>query len=92
MIKSFKHKGLKFFFETGHKAGIRPDHEQRLRLILAKMQTAHALKDLNFPGSGLHPLHHNREGEWAITVKKNWRITFLFEAGEIENVNYEDYH
>jgi len=92
MIKSFKHKGLKKFFETGHKAGIRPDHEQRLRLILAKMHTAHAIKDLSFPSSGLHPLHHNREGEWAITVKKNWRITFLFQEEGIELVNYEDYH
>jgi proteic killer suppression protein len=89
MIKSFKHKGLRSFFETGNKSGIQPDHEQRLRLILAKMHTAHAIRDLSFPGSALH---HNREGQWAITVKKNWRITFLFKDGEIEMVNYEDYH
>ncbi len=63
MIKGFKHKGLRKFFETGDKSGIQPDHEQRLRLILAKMHTAHAIKDLSFPGSGLHPLHHNREGQ-----------------------------
>ncbi len=92
MIKSFKHKGLKRFFDTGDKSGIQPDHEQKLRLILAKIHTAHEIKDLSFPGSGLHPLHHNREGQWAITVKKNWRITFLFKEGEIELVNYEDYH
>lgn len=92
MIKSFKHKGLKRFFLTRDKSGIQPEHEQRLRLILAKMHTAHALKDLNFLGSNLHPLHHNREGQWSITIKKNWRITFVFDNGDIELVHDEDYH
>jgi proteic killer suppression protein len=92
MIKNFKHKGLKKFFLSGDKSGIQPEHEQRLRLILAKMNAAHELRDLNFPGSFLHALHHNREGQWSITVKKNWRITFIFDDGDIELVNYEDYH
>ena len=43
MIKTFKHKDLEQFFETGSKAGIRPDHasklsRQLLRLDVAKMQ------------------------------------------------------
>lgn len=92
MIESFKHKGLKRFFKTGSKSGIQPDHEQRLRLVLAKIHTAHEIKDLNFPGSGLPPLHHNREGQCSITVKKNWRVTFLFENSEAELLDYEDYH
>jgi proteic killer suppression protein len=92
MIKSFRHKGLKKFFQTGYKAGIQPGHSERLRLILAKMDTAYAIKDLNFPGSNLHLLQHDRQGQWSILVKKNWRITFYFRSGEIEDLNYEDYH
>ena len=40
MIKSFKHKGLKVFFETGSKAGIQPKHAVRLRLMLTMLDVA----------------------------------------------------
>jgi proteic killer suppression protein len=30
MIKSFRHKGLQQFFETGSKAGISSEHEAKL--------------------------------------------------------------
>ena len=29
---------------------------------------------------------------WAITVNKNWRVTFSFENGDVYIVDYEDYH
>jgi len=34
MIKSFKHKGLQVFFETGSKKGIIPEHADKLARIL----------------------------------------------------------
>ncbi len=34
----------------------------------------------------------NRKGEWAMTVTKNWRITFRFDAGDAVKVDLEDYH
>jgi hypothetical protein len=37
MIKTFNHKGLEAFFLTGSKAGIRPDHASKLRLLLARL-------------------------------------------------------
>jgi plasmid maintenance system killer protein len=36
---------------------------------------------------GLH-----REGEWAVDVDQNWRITFSFDGRNCDDVNYEDYH
>jgi plasmid maintenance system killer protein len=36
MIKSFQHKGLQAFFETGSKAGIQPHHAQKLLRLLAR--------------------------------------------------------
>ena len=44
MIKSFKHKGLKRFFETGNVAGIDPSHRQKIRIRLAALDTATMLK------------------------------------------------
>ncbi len=37
-------------------------------------------------------LDGNRTGIWSVTVRGNWRVTFRFEDGDVELVNYEDYH
>lgn len=92
MIKSFKHKGLKKFFETGSVAGIRPAHRQKLRMRLIALDTASIIDDMNLPGFRLHALKGDRQGQWAIDVSRNWRVTFEFFDGDAYIVNYEDYH
>ncbi|MCJ8350610.1 type II toxin-antitoxin system RelE/ParE family toxin [Moritella sp.] len=92
MIKSFKHKGLKKYFETGSASGIQPKHQRKLRMQLAAIDTAQAIEDINLPGFKLHPLKGNRDGIWSITVNGNWRITFEFINGNAFILNYEDYH
>lgn len=92
MIKSFKHKGLKLFFETGQVIGIDPTHRQKIRLRLAALDTALTIEDMNLPGFRLHPLKGDKQGLWVIDVNKNWRITFEFVEGNAYIVNYEDYH
>lgn len=92
MIKSFKHKGLEDFFNSGSTKGIQQSHANKLRLQLAAMDTATSIEDLNIPGYRLHPLKGNRKGIWSITVNGNWRITFEFIDGNAYIVNYEDYH
>jgi len=56
------------------------------------LQTAYAVADMNLPGYRLHSLKGDREGEWAISVSANWRLTFEFRNGHAYVVNYEDYH
>jgi len=92
MIKSFKHKGLMKFFETGSLAGIQPAHQQKLRMRLAALDTATQIEDMDLPGFRLHPLTGDKQGLWAIDVSKNWRITFEFQHGDAYIINYEDYH
>ncbi|WP_421851166.1 type II toxin-antitoxin system RelE/ParE family toxin [Marinomonas sp.] len=92
MIKSFKHKGLKKYFQTGSVAGIQAKHERKLRMQLAAIDTAEEVEDINLPGFNLHPLKGNRDGVWSITVNGNWRITFEFIDGNAYILNYEDYH
>jgi proteic killer suppression protein len=92
MIKSFAHKGLERFFLTGNTAGIQTIHVARLKLILAQLNQARAIDDLNIPTLRLHALKGNRKGIWSVTVQANWRITFSFKNSDAEIVNYEDYH
>jgi proteic killer suppression protein len=92
MIRSFKHKGLARFFETGSKAGIQAQHAERLRLILAQLNAATAPDDMGLPGLRLHPLRGDRKGTWSVWVSGNWRVTFKFAGKDAEIVDYEDYH
>ena len=44
------------------------------------------------PGWRIHQLKGERAGAWSISVSGNWRITFEIEAGDIVNLDLEDYH
>lgn len=92
MIRSFKHKGLAKFFETGSKSGIQPQHAERLRLILGRLNAVAKVEDMGLPGLNLHPLKGARKGTWAVWVSGNWRVTFKFVGTDAEVVDYEDYH
>tara|TARA_B110000196_G_scaffold247061_1_gene216062 strand:- start:362 stop:640 length:279 start_codon:yes stop_codon:yes gene_type:complete len=92
MIKSFKHKGLKKYFQTGSVSGIQATHQRKLRMQLTAIDTAQEIDDINLPGFKLHPLKGNRDGIWSVTVNGNWRITFEFVDGNAYILNYEDYH
>ena len=92
MIKSFAHKGLQRFHFSGSKAGIQAIHAPRLRLILALLEQARVIDDMNAPGLALHPQRGALAGQWAVTVQANWRVIFRFKDGDAEIVNYLDYH
>jgi proteic killer suppression protein len=92
MIRSFAHKGLESFFTTGNTAGIQAMHAKRLRIILAQLNQARSVNDMNIPSLRLHQLKGNRQGVWEVTVQANWRVTFRFIDGDAEVVAYEDYH
>ena len=92
MIRSFKHRGLRRFFETGSVSGIQASHAKRLRLILGRLHAAGKAQDMRLPGLRLHELKGNRTATWAVDVSGNWRVTFRFDDQDAEEVNYEDYH
>jgi proteic killer suppression protein len=89
MIRTFRHKGLERFFQTGSKAGIQPSHASRLRLQLAKLDGAMGPDDMSMPGWRLHPL---TAGRWSVWVNGNWRVTFTFDGEDAVLVDYLDYH
>jgi proteic killer suppression protein len=92
MVKSFAHKGLERFFLTGSKAGIRAMHAPRLQLLLALLDQAKQVSDVDAPGLRLHALQGDLQGFWSITVQANWRIIFRYESGDVYLTDYLDYH
>lgn len=92
MIISFKHKGLKKFYESGSTAGIQNAHKTKLRMILIALDSTQEIDDMDIPGFKLHLLKGRLKDLWSVTVNGNWRVTFKFENGNSYIVNYEDYH
>ena len=92
MIKSFKHKGLKQFFETGNAKGVRADHIDRLRDRLTVLDAATSLDDIAAGNWGLHPLAGKLRVQHAIKVSGNWRLFFEFKDGNVYMLDYDDYH
>ena len=92
MIKSFKHKGLENFFYQGIKKGIKPEHASRLERILDRLHAASEIKDMNYPGSNLHKLSGDKNGQYSVSVSGNWRVFFEFIHGDAYIVDYDDYH
>lgn len=92
MIQSFRHKGLRKFFESGSLAGIQPHHAKRLRMLLTALDTSQTIEDMNIAGLRLHPLKGSQQGRWSVWVNGNWRLTFEFKDGHAHVLDYEDYH
>ncbi len=49
MIRSFKHKGLKKFFETGSTAGIDAQQAEKIALRLSVLDLAKVIDDVDLP-------------------------------------------
>jgi toxin HigB-1 len=61
-------------------------------MLLAALDTAHSMEDMNVPGFRLHALKGADRGRWSVWVNGNWRIAFEFKNGHAYILDYEDYH
>ncbi len=92
MIASFRHKGLKLLFEKGDRRRVLSDHANKIERILARLEEASDVGNMDLPGFRLHPLKGDLAGYWSVTVSGNWRIVFRFERGDASDVDLIDYH
>lgn len=93
-IDSIRHKALRRFAETGSSKGLPSGSVDRLRRMLAYIDAIDTPEEFRLPPNfGAHQLTGDRRGEWALTVTKNWRMTFRVNAAAaIEDMDLEDYH
>ena len=92
MIQSFRHRGLKRFYERGDRSLVRSDLHDRVEVMLAQLDVASSPEAMRFPQYRLHALKGKLKGYWSITVRANWRIIFRFEDGDVYDVELIDYH
>ncbi|HYF98305.1 MAG TPA: type II toxin-antitoxin system RelE/ParE family toxin [Coxiellaceae bacterium] len=92
MIRSWRHKGLKQFYDTGSTVGIQTKHANKLHDILQALDAATAPEQMNFPGLRLHKLKGELKEFYAVRVSGNWRLIFGFEGKDAILIDYLDYH
>jgi proteic killer suppression protein len=92
VIRSIRHKGLKRLHEDDDPRGVLAEHAGKLRDILARLDAADDVSDMDLPGFRLHPLKGELKGRWAVTVRANWRVVFRLSDGDALDLDYVDYH
>lgn len=92
MIASFRHKGLQRFYEADDDRKLPRHMVERIRDILTALDAMATIAELDRPTFRLHPLKGDRKGQWAVTVRANWRIVFRFAEGNAHDVDLVDYH
>ena len=92
VIVSFRHKGLERLYRDGSKKGVQAEHVPKLLRILSLLDGAQTPEDLAISSFKAHRLQGDLAGQWPIWVNDNWQITFRFVDGDVELVDYRDYH
>ena len=93
MIKSFKCKETERIWDDIKSRKFPSDIQDRALRKLNLLDTVLVLEDLRkLPGNHLEALSGNRKGQMSIRINNQWRICFVWNDGEIENVEIVDYH
>lgn len=92
MLRTIKSRSLKRFWISGDESGIRPDWVEKVSIILDALDAAVLPEHMNVPGLNFHRLKGNRAGVYAVSVSRNWRITFRWDGPDAIDVDMEDYH
>jgi proteic killer suppression protein len=90
VIRTFRSRALRAYFETGNPSGLSVPNAARVGRMLQAIEAATRPEQLNLPGYHFHPLRGARR--WSIRVTGNWRITFGWDGADAIDVDMEDYH
>jgi len=92
VIRSFRHRGLKRFYESGDPSRIDAALRTKVHRVLSALDAAGSPRALGLPGYRLRALKGDLDGFWSVTVSGNWRVIFRFEDGEVFDADFLDYH
>ena len=92
MIRSFRSKALRRFYEQQDVSKLSVVNHSRLSMLLRALNVVKRPEDLNLPGCRFHPLKGNMSGRFSLTVSGNWRLTFGWDGEDAIDIDLEDYH
>lgn len=93
MIKSFRHKETEKVYT---REGSRKQSGDVQQVALRKLRMINNSKNINDlrvpPANRLEKLRGNRKGQYSIRINDQWRICFIWKAGDAHEVEIADYH
>lgn len=90
-LRSFRHKQLQVLWETS-KSRIDARMHKRILARLSALNAATRPEDMNLPGFDFHALRGFTPTRYTVHINGPWCITFEFEGGHAEAVDFEQYH
>jgi proteic killer suppression protein len=92
MIASFRSRALSRFWIKGDSGAVSAEWRGKLRILLSTIEAARLPTDLDKPGFGFHALSGDRAGRFAVSVSRNWCLTFGWDGEDATQLELEDYH
>ncbi|PJZ68908.1 plasmid maintenance system killer [Leptospira perolatii] len=93
MILSFSDKECEIIWQGKFSKKFPKDIQRTARRKLIHLDSAKTLEDLKIPpGNRLHALSGDRRGQHSISINMQYRICFIWENGNVTNVEIVDYH
>jgi proteic killer suppression protein len=91
VIRSFRHRSLKRFHDSGDPSRIAAALRAQVQRVLSALDAAESPRELYIPGCRPRPLKGELKGFWSVTVSGNWRVVFRFEGGNGFDVDLLDH-
>ncbi len=93
MIRNFKDRETQKIFERQRSRKLPSEIQQVALRKLRMLNRAETLQDLRIPPANrLERLSGDRSGQHSIRINDQWRICFVWQAGEALDVEIVDYH
>ena len=93
VIKTFADKHTAAVFAGHAVRGLPMQIQRRTRAKLLAIEAAAQLDDLRVPpGNRLEALRGDRRGRYSLRINDQWRICFVWRAGDAWEVEIVDYH
>lgn len=92
-IKNFKDKEAQRIFKGRFSTKLPQQIQRKARRRLVQLHAAIALEDLKLPKSNhLEQLHGDRKSQHSIRINNQYRVCFIWNDGNVVDVEIVDYH
>jgi len=93
VIRSFRDRETEKVWAGRRSRACPPNVEDRARNKLRLLHTISDLSELRDPpGNRLEQLKGDRAGQWSVRINDQWRICFVWNNGNADDVEITDYH